>query len=697
MSKRNLELIIEGQKVDLFKDESVSITDTLNNISDISKVFAPFSKTFNLPASSTNNTIFKHYYNYEIDNGYDARFRKSAILTLDGVDFRKGSIQLNGTELRDNKIYSYKVTFFGATTDLKEILGDADLSSLWILHDYKFLSTTDILDMFEIGLEVSGTPAVSLATANLIIPFITLENYYSWDPTNTITTPNFHSVSWTDLKTELKPAIKAKLVIEAINDVYGLDIQTADIGTKTAFFGSDVFDELYIWLHRTKSPITVPNTPVADEEFGMPLQHTSYWWSLDDFVYTGGAPDFLNVDGTITIPEGEYRSIRITFKTAFGSGPVTITARDRTTGEILWYKSEVVIDTLGTTFTLRDLTSGTLSSRTYNVEVQILNKTSQAFNMAASVGAINDASGLANYSYGAFNLDYYITPESMLPKMKIIDFLSGLFKMFNLVAYTENDSDTIFVQTFDDFMTGGTNRDITKYVNMSKSSVSRPIPFRTVEFQFETPNTQMGKRYLNEFSRSFGDLDYSSPDRYEGKQFSLKLPFSHQPLINLLDQSNTPPTTTGLVQGWSVDEQGKTQVGKPYLFFRRYMDVSGIGGVLSSSINSYIAPANISTDGNHSTSFGNEEDEFLLSLNENGLFNRFYSQYITQTFEEKGRIISVEAYLPVNFILNYQLNDVIIIGQGQYYINSIRTNLTTGKSKLELLVKTKEYTASVLT
>ena len=39
MSKRNLELIIEGQKVDLFKDESVSITDTLNNISDISKVF----------------------------------------------------------------------------------------------------------------------------------------------------------------------------------------------------------------------------------------------------------------------------------------------------------------------------------------------------------------------------------------------------------------------------------------------------------------------------------------------------------------------------------------------------------------------------------------------------------------------------------------------------------------------------------
>ena len=68
-----VQLYIEGQRVDLFKDESVSITQTIQNVKDFSKVFTEFSKTFNLPASKTNNKIFQHYYNFEIDDGFDAR------------------------------------------------------------------------------------------------------------------------------------------------------------------------------------------------------------------------------------------------------------------------------------------------------------------------------------------------------------------------------------------------------------------------------------------------------------------------------------------------------------------------------------------------------------------------------------------------------------------------------------------------
>ena len=36
----------------MFKDESVSITESLVNARDISKVFTPFSQQFNLPASN---------------------------------------------------------------------------------------------------------------------------------------------------------------------------------------------------------------------------------------------------------------------------------------------------------------------------------------------------------------------------------------------------------------------------------------------------------------------------------------------------------------------------------------------------------------------------------------------------------------------------------------------------------------------
>ena len=63
---QKLQLYIQDTRVDLFKDESVSITQSIQNVKDIAKIFTEFSKTFTLPASKTNNQIFKHYYNFNI-------------------------------------------------------------------------------------------------------------------------------------------------------------------------------------------------------------------------------------------------------------------------------------------------------------------------------------------------------------------------------------------------------------------------------------------------------------------------------------------------------------------------------------------------------------------------------------------------------------------------------------------------------
>ena len=79
------------------------------------------------------------------------------------------------------------------------------------------------------------------------------------------------------------------------------------------------------------------------------------------------------------------------------------------------------------------------------------------------------------------------------------------------------------------------------------------------------------------------------------------------------------------------------------------------------------------------------------------MFDRFYKTYIQQTFNQNGRIIKVSARLPVSFILNYRVNDVILIDGQEYYINNIKIDLTTGKSELDLIVKTVTYTNSVLT
>ena len=122
-----IELYIGSTRVDMFKDESVTITDTIKNVKDIAKVFTAFSQQFSLPASKTNNKLFKHYYNYDIDNGFDARARVAATIKLNGTDYKIGRIKLNGVQLKQNKPYAYKVVFYDNTVALKDVIGEDKL------------------------------------------------------------------------------------------------------------------------------------------------------------------------------------------------------------------------------------------------------------------------------------------------------------------------------------------------------------------------------------------------------------------------------------------------------------------------------------------------------------------------------------------------------------------------------------------
>ena len=104
-----VQLYIQGQRVELFGDETISITDTIQDVRDIQKVFTSFSQSFSVPASKTNNKIFKHYYNSEITNTFDGRKKVSATIEVDYFPFKKGKLRLEGVDMRGNKAYAYRV------------------------------------------------------------------------------------------------------------------------------------------------------------------------------------------------------------------------------------------------------------------------------------------------------------------------------------------------------------------------------------------------------------------------------------------------------------------------------------------------------------------------------------------------------------------------------------------------------------
>ena len=696
----NLELYIDNVRVDLFKDEAITITDTQQNIRDIALVFTPFSQQFNLPASSTNNKIFKHYYNNDIVNGYDARFRVDAIIKLDGADYKVGKIRLDSVSMKNNKAHAYKVVFFGNTSSLKDIFGDETLSALNPLSAYDIsfdAATNDFRNAFTDGLQSAGVVATNKFNRNLIVPLITLENYYSYDSTNTITTPNLHNVNFfTELQTELKPAIKSKRIIEAIQTQYNIEFNMVDETGITSFFNSDVFEDLYLWMHREKSPITAPET--VPPTFGVNTLQKNKKLTFADFTYDSGT-NYLS-GGDLVISDEYLYTIRITFQTS-ADRELEIITIDKPTNELLDYQTKIT-SANNFNITLRDLSSGTLSSRTYDLQFRINATTNLGTLFQAKPTGIfitrklrSDGSTVdtGTFGYSAFSLQSNIYVQDYLPKMKVIDYLTSLFKMFNLTAYTKRGSSKIYVETFDDFMSINNTYDISKYIVIDSNTIDRPIPYSRINFNYSPSVTQTSLRYLNQFSQQFGNLNYSAPEKYDGQSYDVQVDGQRSQLINIIDENDD---LTGIVYGWWVDAESKTTLGSPYMFFNDLVDAADYPITLS-QFDQYNAPSNVSPDRNHTLNFGIEYNEYTGNVNENSLFNRFYSQYIVKLFEEQARVVKFTAQLPSSIVLNYELNDVFIVNGQEYYINSIQTNLLTNKSELELITKQSAYTPSVLT
>ena len=155
---QTVQLYINNQRVDLFNDETISLNSSIQNIKDISKVFTDFSQTFTIPASKSNNKIFKHYDNFSVINGYDARFRSEARIELNNIAFKNGTVRLNKVIKKHGLPYAYDITFFGSTASLTRILGDDKLKDLTnFLDDFNHEWTYEnVLQGVESGLTVGS-------------------------------------------------------------------------------------------------------------------------------------------------------------------------------------------------------------------------------------------------------------------------------------------------------------------------------------------------------------------------------------------------------------------------------------------------------------------------------------------------------------------------------------------------------------
>ena len=677
------------ERLDLFDFEAVELTSTIQDAQDIGEVFTDFSQTFKVPASKRNNKVFTHFYQSDLNTGFDSRIKQRAKLELGGVPFRNGFLSLTESNVKNGKAESYSITFYGAIVSLKEIVGDDELKSLAGLDKFNHEYNLDnVWDGFRIGLGLNSSNEVVLSgDRDIVYPSISFENewYYSTsDPVGTenvfrqgvsknlridSTTLGQYGVNYT----ELKPAIKVKRIIEAIEQTYS----TIQFGG--GFFESSDFSELYFLLNKNKGDVQNLND-VNESLIDGFTQESLDSGTLTEMISestieaTGVDDNYVKFDLAFTTTStDDYTVIIINNGNEIYREPANGSAIISLTNIGGRYTAYIASDTAITfsriewdiRYELTDLEPPQINSKVYNTGQEDFTNTF------------------------IFNI-----PRQM-PKMKTLDFLRGLFKMFNLTAYYENG--IIVVDTLDDFYSDGDTIDLTKSLDNGEITVKRSKLYSDINFQFAEPKT-FGVINQNEQNQdNFGNLEFQTlPDgknsslAFDGTKYEIKLPFEKGFFERVNDQDAATFTLTDFSNGWIVDKNQETTDIAPMLFYN-------VPTIIDSNTwkfgfvgkNNYITTFNRGSNSNlgasKSLQFGAEVDEYTGNVNANSLFAIGYQNYVTNLFSINTRILSAEFYLSLDVLTQYKLNDKIRLKGKDYRINSIKSNLNTGKSTLELI------------
>ena len=697
-------------RVDLMDAELITLTQVIQDVKEIDKIFTDFSRTFNLPASKNNNRIFKHWYNDDVI-GFDNTIMSDAIIELNHLPFKEGEIKLEEVVMKNNKPSIYKVTFFGKTVSLNNLVGDDQLEDLNWLSNFDFTpNNTNILNGFENGIDVT-VDSVSYTDA-IIYPLLTHTQQYIYNSTGDF--DNFGNIAYASSGTnfnsrgvfpeDLKPAIKVSLILKAIEQQYGLTFKSGE------FFDSSVFTNMYLWLHREKGIVSFLSNLVIDTTFNctdITSNSCTFFSSTTQALFNSGKFEIEKISSL----SGYSYNIDVSPTSGHTNNNYTIEIFDELTGDVL----ETITGSgnlSATTIPDTALTPMAIGDKKV-IATRIKSSSSVEFNCTIRVSVLQATGGFVPNSFisdftntSVLAVNDVLTITNQIPKIGVLDFLKGLFKMHNLTAFV-NTNNEIVVKTLDNFYSGDTI-DISKFVVTDQHTIGANLPFTEIDFEYAEPKTILAQQFLQTNNKRFGELNFKTDASTESK-FIVNVPFEHMIFERLNDLSNN--SQTEIQYGLFTDDELKPSIGSPLLFYGVYkQNISDSINFIETTrpesgtpatgpqheVDDYWMPSNYNESGTSSTppdfnlNFGSEINEFTLTDyggNNNSLFQLYYENYILRILNKKTRLYKVKAILPLKELLKISLDDTIIIGTREFTINKMTTKLQSGETQLELLSK----------
>jgi hypothetical protein len=143
--------------------------------------------------------------------------------------------------------------------------------------------------------------------------------------------------------------------------------------------------------------------------------------------------------------------------------------------------------------------------------------------------------------------------------MKIIDFLTGIIKAFNLMIIPRENNTYEFLP-LEMYYNAGKTLDITEYTYENEMSINKPKLFKSINFTYAESNNVLNVAYKSLYQQSYGDLIYNSNRITENSTYEIKLPFE-----NVLFE--VPKQGTQFQTATLIDKDLKPYIPKPMLIY----------------------------------------------------------------------------------------------------------------------------------
>jgi hypothetical protein len=732
--------------LDLEPNEAINFKLTVKDLGDITKIFSPFTQSFKIKATDKNKILCGFIGNEKILRANNTG-EFDSLIYISGFLFQSGKLSFEESSYEFQEQKEFSTTFSSTVSGLVDKLGDSTIQDLFKDIDGNFDEAIKT-DWNKIVLKDRMQSVKNTTLSNGInfkygIPFISNNRVWTYDDDNLGIVDNIaykkNKVS-TDVNfvnlAEVRPAVNYLSIMESLILKYDLKI------TCPIFEKPEVKD-LFVWCN--SESLIVPDAsafPLVDYSALTYLRYdskdqingisipTSPKWQVTEVLASGifkikrdslvylptkwsdGFDINLKFNGLIPL-EGTETKIKVVIKNATTGVPLD--TQEITGNTYVWrfldpINAPSMLDTNGEIYLSFEILPITLVSWT-NIEFKTIQKfrynSTGSFGIPVTTRASFSATALNNTlstNLGGNKINLITT----LPKMKCIDFLRSFFKTFNI-----------------SILSTGLNDQSMHWVTPSDiQELNKPYSKRIVDYTDFTDVATLTKKKGNQYNQylfshkdskyyestygngtKFGALEYPTIVPSKPTKFEVKTDYSILKQGSNFNHPSTAKTCFGFTKDTpTVLDNGGNRYKPVYEEFTLfYLQLKNLG-------NDFLSVENSPTVNNQlysvlEASFKNSFNGKTLAFGaevpgSDSLYLNYYKNFIELLLNPNTYQSSFNLVLPPNEIflnftntnqgesnipMGFRAQNEIIIGEQRYTLVDSAIDLTTGKTKLNLL------------